>query len=364
MTIAIIGTRGFPGIQGGVEKHCEHLYPLMRNVNFRVYRRKPYLTEGSRNNSYSNITFTDLPSTRIKGVEAVLHTLLSVLHIMLHRPDAVHVHNIGPGMYTPLLRLLGLKVILTYHSPNYEHKKWGRSASAFLRWCERVSLRYSSHIIFVNKFQREKFGPEVLGKSSYIPNGIDPARLSEGTDFLKKHNIEPGGYVLAVGRITPEKGFEHLIKAVQQLPEVKQVVIAGASDHDTAYAEQLKAMDTGGKVIFTGFTSGEDLRQLYSHARAYVLSSVNEGFPLVLLEAMSYQLPLIVSDIPATHLVELPTDDYFVAGDAESLARCLHAKLQQPAGRVNYDLADFDWQDVARRTEAIYAQVLNGGKQK
>lgn len=362
MTIAVIGTRGFPGIQGGVEKHCERLYPLMRNVNFRVYRRKPYLTEGSRNNSYSNITFTDLPSTRIKGVEAVLHTLLSVLHIILHRPDAVHVHNIGPGMYTPLLRLLGLKVILTYHSPNYEHKKWGRSASAFLRWCERVSLRYSNHIIFVNKFQREKFGPEVLSKSSYIPNGIDPAHLSEGTDFLNKHNIASGSYVLAVGRITPEKGFEHLIKAAQQLPEVKQVVIAGASDHDTAYAEQLKQLDTLGKVIFTGFTSGEDLRQLYSHARVYVLSSVNEGFPLVLLEAMSYRLPLIVSDIPATHLVELPTDDYFAAGDAESLARCLHAKLQQPAGRVNYDLADFDWQDVARRTESVYAQVLNGGK--
>ena len=115
-TIAVIGTRGFPGIQGGVEVHSENLYSRMKNVKLRVYRRNPYLTDSSYK-KYNNIEYVDLPSTRIKGLEAILHTFISVLHILFHRVDIVHIHNIGPGLFTPLLKFFGLKVVLTYHSP-------------------------------------------------------------------------------------------------------------------------------------------------------------------------------------------------------------------------------------------------------
>ena len=104
-TVAVIGTRGFPGIQGGVEVHSYFLYTHMRDTRVRVYRRRAYLTEQSRQ-SFPDIEYVDLPSTRIKGFEAVWHTLLSVLHIAFHRPDVVHIHNIGPGMFAPLLRLI------------------------------------------------------------------------------------------------------------------------------------------------------------------------------------------------------------------------------------------------------------------
>ncbi len=353
-TIAVIGTRGFPGIQGGVEKHCENIYPLMQGVKLRVYRRRPYLSSQS-SMSFGDIGFVDLPSTRIKGFEAIIHTLLCVLHIAFHRPAAVHVHNIGPGMFAPLIKLLNIPVILTYHSPNYEHKKWGRVARLILKWGEGVSLRFSDRIIFVNKFQREKFGKRILEKSLYIPNGIKQVTRTRGHSFLDKHGIVPGDYVLSVGRITPEKGFEYLIEAVDSLPQVKQVVIAGASDHDSRYLGYLKKLDLNHKVVFTGFTSGEDLRQLYSHAQLYVLPSVNEGFPLVMLEAMGYGLPLLLSDIPATHLIALPENDYFPTADATALQHSLKHRLEQLDNRpVAYDLKDFDWQSIARLTQEQY----------
>lgn len=71
----------------------------------------------------------------------------------------------------------------------------------------------------------------------------------------------------------------------------------------------------GKRLIFTGYVDGEPLQELYAHARLFVLSSLNEGFPLVLLEAMGYGLELLVSDIPATHLIELDASCYFRAGD-------------------------------------------------
>lgn len=356
-TIAVIGTRGFPGVQGGVEMHCQNIYTRIAasngDVSVRVYRRKPYLT-GQSAAELTGISYVDLPSTRIKGVEAVLHTLLCVLHIALHRPSVVHIHNIGPGMFAPLLKLMGLRVVMTYHSPNYEHDKWDSAAKRFLKWCEGVSLRWCDHVIFVSKFQMQKFGAKVQAKSSYVPNGIDrTASRTPETGFLQKHRIKPGGYALAVGRLTPEKGFEHLVAAAQQLPQLEQVVIAGASDHGSDYATRLQALDTAHKVIFTGFTSGDDLRQLYSHAQLFVLSSVNEGFPLVLLEAMTYSLPAAVSDIPASHLIELPADRYFAPANPTAMASTIAHCLETGTRTATYDLTDYDWQAIAQRTLSL-----------
>ena len=362
MRIAVIGLRGFPGVQGGVEMHCEHIYTRMpSDVQVRVYRRKPFLTPLSHSTPASNIEFIDLPSTRIKGLEAVLHTLLSCLHIILHRPDVVHVHNIGPGMFVPLLKLFGLKVVLTYHSPNYEHDKWNGFAKWVLRTSEMLAVGFANRLIFVNKFQMQKFSRKVQNKSKYIVNGVDELTPTSDTSFLQRHNIEPGKYLLGVARITPEKGFEYLVQAANRLDWVKQVVIAGASDHDLEYLEKLKSLDTNNKVIFTGFASGEDLRQLYSHAAMYVLSSVTEGFPLVLLEAMSYTLPIVATDIPATHLVHLPQECYVETGDVESLATGITrvAKTAQNGVRPRYDLSRFRWQNIAESTLAVLRKACN-----
>lgn len=346
-TVAVIGTRGFPGIQGGVEVHSYFLYTHMRDSHVRLYRRRAYLTEQSAQ-TFPNIEYVDLPSTRIKGFEAVWHTLLSVLHIMLHRPDVVHIHNIGPGMFAPLLKLMGLRVVLTYHSPNYEHDKWNGPARWLLRQCERLSLRFSDQVIFVNKYQMEKCG--ALDKSVFIPNGIDPVTRSEFTSFLERHGIRQGEYLLAVGRLTPEKGLEYLVEAANRLPQVQQVVIAGASDHDSAYRELLQRLDINEKVIFTGFTTGEDLRQLYSHARCFVLPSVNEGFPMVMLEAMAYGLPILCSDIPGTRQVELPEEDYFTVRDVDSLSAALSRQLAASDKDQHYELDKYNWDAIAATT--------------
>ena len=346
-TVAVIGTRGFPGIQGGVEAHSYHLYTRMDDVRVRLYRRRAYLTAQS-SQSFPNIEYIDLPSTRVKGFEAVWHTLLSVLHILFHRPDVVHIHNIGPGMFAPLLRLFGLPVVLTYHSPNYEHAKWNAPARWLLRQCEKLSLRFSNRVIFVNKYQMEKCG--ALEKSIYIPNGIDPVTRSEDDSFLQRFGILKGEYLLAVGRLTPEKGLQYLVEAANRLPQVTQVVIAGASDHDDSYRKLLDQLDKGHKVIFTGFTTGEDLNQLYSHARAFVLPSVNEGFPMVLLEAMAHGLPIVCSDIPGTRQVDLPEQDYFAVGDVDALAATLSHLLASPVERQHYDLKQYDWQSIAAIT--------------
>lgn len=359
--LAVIGIRGFPGVQGGVESHCEQLIPrLAKNgIKTRVYRRIPYLSDKSYSDANPDIEFIDLPSGRLKGIEAVLHTLLCTFHLLFHRVDIVNIHNIGPGMMAPLLRLAGMKVVLTYHSPNYEHKKWGRGAKALLKLCEKISLKASNRVIFVSKFQRDKYDAAIAAKSLAIPNGIDIIGKPSSIDFLTRWNLSQNDYILAVGRLTPEKGFDTLIKAVQNLDYDIKLVIAGSSDHNPSYLDYLKSLDKNSRVIFTGYTTGNDLAELYANARMYVLSSTHEGFPMVLLEAMSYNLPIIASDIPASHIIELAQENYAEVSNPESFGKAINRMLSAPKESCNYNLGEYNWDNIAKQTIDVYNKVLN-----
>lgn len=357
-TVAVLGTRGFPGVQGGVESHCQHLYPLMTQYRFRVYRRKPFLTEHSTG-AYDNIDFIDWRTTRIQGVEAAWHTLRATLHCMIHRPDIVHVHNMGPAMLALPLRILGIPIVMTYHSVNYEHKKWGKLARWLLRLSERLSLHYCDRIIFVNRLRMSLFVDEFPGKCVFLPNGVDPVEPTTATDYLDKHGIHPRHYVLAVGRITPEKGLEHLVTAATRSSRMEQVVIAGECDNDDHYLQQLKALDIKHKLIFTGYASGDDLNQLYSHARLLALPSLSEGFPMVLLEAMAHRLPIVASDIDATRQVPLPNECYSTPGDAHDLQRAIDRQLACDFAPVEYDLTAYDWPTIVENTLRVYNSIFH-----
>jgi len=187
-----------------------------------------------------------------------------------------------------------------------------------------------------------------------------PKRISKmESGYLQSLGVEPGKYIIAVGRITPEKGFGFLIDAYKQsgLSDYK-LVIAGGVEAESSYGKELQQHAKGSNVVFAGFVQGEKLEQLYKNARLYVLSSVNEGFPLVLLEAMSYGLDVLVSDIPATHLVELNKDDYFEKVNVGDLTQKLQRKLCKPIIKRKYNLDDFDWEKIANKVNGIYHSLL------
>ncbi len=357
MKICVFGLRGFPLIEGGVEKHCEHLYPRM-NEDIIVIRRKPYVSqECLKASKYKNIRFLDLASTTFKGFEAVFHSFLATRRVLKMKPDVVHIHNIGPAMFSGILVKKGIPVVLTYHSPNYEHSKWNGFAKRILRYSEKVALRNSSKIIFVNRFQMDKFPEAIRRKSVYIPNGINEPVISTSTEYLRGIGVEPEKYVLAVGRITPEKGFDTLIKGFRASVHGDfKLVIAGGVEFESGYMDELKRL-AGDEVVFTGYVFGDKLNQLYTNAALYVLSSNNEGFPLVLLEAMSYGLDVLVSDIPASHLVKLDKDDYFRRGDNMALSAKISERLKEPHKR-QYELKNYNWDVVTRETEDVYREVL------
>lgn len=104
------------------------------------------------------------------------------------------------------------------------------------------------------------------------------------------------------------------------MPRWKPAIV-GASDHPHDYVKDVlgEAAATPG-VVGTGLQTGLALRELYGRAGVFVLPSSHEGLPIAMLEALSYGLPVIASDIPANLEVGLPSEHYFPLGDVGALA--------------------------------------------
>lgn len=354
--LAAIGLRGFPGVQGGVERHCADILPNL-GLPCRVYRRKPFVKASDK--APANIEFVDLPSTRIKGFEAAYHTLLCAVHLIFHPVKVVNIHNIGPAFLSPLLKLFGMKIVLTYHSTNYKHDKWGRFAKMILKAGEKIGFRFADKIIFVNEsMQATVKNTPAEAKSVFIPNPIIRSGAVGTADRCAKFGITPYKYILAVGRLTPEKGFETLINAADSLPEDYRIVIAGAADNNPEYINKLKNLDKTQRVVFTGFADRDTLNALYYHSRLFILPSLFEGMSLALLEAMSFGLPVCLSDIDANHLPELENKAiFFNPSSPDAITDAINKALNMPE-RVDYDLSRYSPSSIITQTAGVYAGLF------
>ena len=179
------------------------------------------------------------------------------------------------------------------------------------------------------------------------------------TDYLAELGIEPQKYVFAMGRFVPEKNFHQLIRAFAALKQQSyKLVLAGDTDFEDDYSKKLKSLAKENGVILTGFIKGTKLHELLTHARCFVLPSSHEGLPIALLEAMSYDLPVIVSDIPANLEVGLAFDCYFQTGNEEQLQEKLQKNLVQDFCSVHYLMDEYNWDRIAEQVVSVYKNMF------
>ncbi len=367
MKLFVTGTRGVPGVPGGVERHCEQLYPLIeaQETEVMIARRASYVEE--KLDHWKGIGLVDLFSPQKKSLEAILHTTLALFEAKRQGADIVHIHAIGPALMAPLGRLLGMKVVVTNHGPDYDRQKWGGAAKKVLRLGEYLGCKYANEVIVISEPIRDIVKQRCGRESHLIYNGVPIPELKDHVDYLDTLGLKKGGYLLAVARLVPEKGLHNLIEAFGKLESKCKLVIAGDSDHEDAYSKVLKDMGASNpNIVMPGYVTGDDLSQLFTNARLFVLPSYHEGLPIALLEALSYGLPVVISDIPANLEVGLDDDCYFVAGDVEELCDKLGNALAYSVDATysertrDWVRKKYNWDTIAEQTMGVYDKVLSG----
>lgn len=368
MKIYFIGQKGIPANGGGVERHVEELATRLAQSGQEVFvfsRQKYSKYDGT---SYKGVNLVYTPALYTKHLEAISHTFFSILSLISREVDIVHVHSIGPALLIPLIKLVKprAKVVATIHSPDYFHQKWNGFARFMLRLGERIGATFADQVITVSKNLSQYLWHAYHCQATYIPNGVRLPDLNPSAEPLKAWGLAPQGYIVAISRLIRHKGLHHLIRAYQMIKTDKKLVIVGGAEYTDDYVNELHAMSAGNpNIIFTGKQSGAALEALFAHAYIFAMPSESEGLSIALLEALSYNQAMIVSDIPENMEVAKDLALSFKQADHADLAKQLDYMLQNPEVVADYKkngreyVAQYhDWETITRNSLDLYEKAL------
>ncbi|MDR7145219.1 glycosyltransferase [Rhizobium sp. BE258] len=370
MRVMMLGLRAAYGAQGGIETHVRDIAAGLAqhygdSGEIEVVERGRFVPRG-------RVLPAELKPLRLRQIwcpdssklEAIVHTSLATGYAIFRRPDITHYHGIGPSLLAPVAKLFGLRVVVTHHGEDYARDKWGSFAKMTLRVGEWCAARFSdARIVIAPGLDRKLLG-KFQKDFHYIPNAT-PKLLSVGPGSnLLKHALTPQKYLIHIGRIVPEKCQMDILEAFSSIDTDCKLVFVGDSDHDSAYGREFKAKAAkDGRVVLTGSVDRAAVSELLSNAAGFLLPSTHEGLPIALLEAMSLNLPVAISDIPSLKALGLPAECYVSPRDIgairEGIERMVSA-TEKPRPDWSHYLESYKIDTVIERTIGVYHQALNG----
>ncbi len=261
-------------------------------------------------------------------------------------------------------RATGRPLVVHVHSVEYDRS--GDNINQSIFDIEKLGMQEADHVIAVSHYTRnlilDQYGiaPE---KVSVIHNAVSRRNIEKVYHVARPRNEK---VVLFLGRITSQKGPDFFIEAAARVLEKAAnvtFVMAGSGDMLPRMIERVSELRLGRHIHFTGFLSGHDVERMYAMSDLYVMPSVSEPFGLSPLEAMLYDVPVILSKQAGVNEV-LPQALTVNFWDVDDIANKILAVLKYPAlsrellrtGRKA--LRNVRWEIAAERIQLIYNQLL------
>ncbi len=376
MKIALVSPYDF-AYPGGVVNHImslgNHLAQMGHEVKFIAPASSPITTLGDRfihigkpraipvSGSVARVTISPWLSTKITEL------------LKKENFDIVHLHEpLMPMLCTTVLRMSRTANVGTFHAFDGKGYNITRPFGTILfkRWFSKLD----GHVA-VSKPAKQFVNKYFPADYNIIPNGIDTQHFSPNVapiDELCDGKLN----ILFVGRLEKRKGADYLLKAYQRvkhdIPNSRLIIVGPGTKLRDKYEKQVKKYDLK-DVIFAGHTSHEELPRYYKTADVFCAPATGwESFGIVLLEAMAVGKPIVASDIDGyasilTHgaegLLVPPKDDKSLAQALISLLN--DEKLRQEMGAKGILKAkEYDWENVARRVEGLYREILSAPQKR
>jgi len=366
MRIAYIAVKGMP-IGGGIEKLTEEIGSRLVRKGHQVvvYSSGDY---GTSDGEIKGMEIRTVPSINTK----VLHKLsicFNAVRDVIARDDVdlVHVHAVGPSLFSIFPRMKGIPTVVQTHGLEWKRDKWGSIGKTFFKLADYTAIYFPNRTTAVSKVQKnyyeKKFGRDIV----HIPTGVNIAKRCKPRWILEQR-LEPNRYILFAARLVEEKGAHYLIDAFRPIQTDMKLCIAGDAAHSEKYKTSLKHKAAGdARIIFPGFVNGKPLEELFSNAYLFCLPSTLEGLPIALLEAMSYGNCCVASDIPE-NLEAIEEYGYtFRNRDPEDLGRVLTDLIEhsekvdsKKEAAKSHVLKNYSWDKIADQMEALYLELVNG----
>ncbi|MBF2064331.1 MAG: glycosyltransferase family 4 protein [Calothrix sp. C42_A2020_038] len=373
MKIAVIGAKGLPPKQGGIEHYCGEVYPRMvaQGHSVDLYARSSYTEDNwFGNNYFQGVRIISLPSFARRGVDAFLSSALGAIVATRGKYDIIHFHALGPALFTGIASIHSAKIVVTCQGLDWQRAKWDNFSSKVILAGEKAAVKFADEIIVVSEALQSYFSETYNRNTVYIPNA--PASYPNSDvnfTYGKALGLTQERYLLFLGRLVPEKCPDLLIEAFLRLqPQGWKLVLAGGISDTKAYTAQILQKVASSKlVVFAGELHGERLAEIVRGAGLFVLPSKIEGLPLAMLEAMREGIPVIASDIPPhRQLLDQQRGLLFSTGDIDSCVKAIDWALNHPtelslmaANAHRYIQRSYTWEQITAKNLEIYQKLLS-----
>ncbi len=278
--------------------------------------------------------------------------------------DVIHAHDwltFPAGI--ALAKVTGKPLVVQVHSTEFDRA--GNNVNQRVYDIERAGMHAADRVIAVSQFTKSlcvrRYGVSP-DKVDVVYNGVEREHVQprEGARIEAQDKI-----VLFLGRITMQKGPEYFIAAAKRVLEKYEnakFVLAGSGDMALRMIELAASMGIGHKVLFTGFLRGRDVERVFRMADCYVMPSVSEPFGIAALEAISHDVPVILSKTSGasevlTHVLKV---DFW---DIDEMANKILAVLRFPPLSETlrehgaFELHRLTWEGAAERCLESYRAV-------
>ncbi len=370
MKIAMLGHKDFPSRSGGVES-------VVLELSARLAKRGYDITAYSRGlhkekNVYKElgVTVRRIPTFKSQKLNAMVYSFLATFDALFRHFDVIHYHALGPSVPLIIARLFKKRTVATVHGLNWRVDKWKGFASRYIKLGEKIVAKYADAVIVLSEDTRRYFMETYGRKTVLINNAVPVLEKLPCREIKNRLGLDKDGYILFVGRISPEKGLLELVDGYIASGTNKKLVIAGdVPDND--YGRKLRSKCSGREnIILCGFAGGDFLTELYSNCALYILPSHTEGLSLSLLEAMECGARCLVSDIPENTSVLGEFGLSFETGSSSALADGINSSLSSPRTseqaekQTAYVRENYDYDRLVDRYEEVYRRVTERRRHK
>lgn len=373
MKIAVIGAKGLPPRQGGIEHYCAEVYPRMvaQGHHVDLFARSSYTDSSWLENYYfEGVKVISLPDIRMRGVDAFITSALGALATTGKRYDIIHFQALGPSLFTGLSRIATKsKIVVTCHGLDWQRAKWGNFSTRLIQMGEQTAVRCAHGMIAVSDALKTYFLQTYGRETVYIPTApAGYANSDPNFAYGTKLGLERGRYILFLGRLVPEKRPDLLVEAFTNLQPSnwKLVLAGGVSNTKNFTAKLLEQIARDRNIVFAGELRGARLAEIVRGAGLFVLPSDVEGLPMAMLEAMREGIPILASDIPPhQQLIGGSRGRLFAAGSLESCIQELSWTTNNSTHMAvmahnaqNYVNVNYSWEYITKETLKLYENLL------
>ena len=293
--IAIVGTVGLPPRYGGFETLSDYLVTqLSQTFDFTVYCSGPdYKTHPEKHHQARLVYFP----FKANGAQSILYDLCNLIHAWV-KTDLILVLGVSGGIFLPIGRLVGKKVVLNIGGLDWQRSKWGPIAAWFLRISEWVAVR-AAHVLVADNagiaaYLKQKHGLE----SHLIAYGGDQACIPEGGP-LSEPGLPPVGtpYAFSVARIQPDNHVETILQAFERIEKFPLVFVGDweRSEYGRTLRERYRLHPR--LHLLDAIYDRTRLNKLRGHCNIYVHGHSAGGTNPSLVEAMYLGLPIAAYDV-------------------------------------------------------------------